>query len=67
MTDGVVQFLDAARIDRASFVAHSMNGALAVDLAARYPERVDRMGERDTWVPVRQVGEVATRHPLTRS
>ncbi|SFN86006.1 alpha/beta hydrolase [Nocardia asteroides NBRC 15531] len=42
-TDAIVQFLDAAGIERASFVAHSMGGALAVALAARYPERVDRL------------------------
>ena len=38
-----VAFLDALEIKRASFIGNSFGGALAVALAARHPERVERM------------------------
>jgi pimeloyl-ACP methyl ester carboxylesterase len=39
-TDFVIAFADALKIDSAVFVGRSMGGAVAIDLAARYPERV---------------------------
>lgn len=39
-TDFAIAFADALKIDSAVFVGHSMGGAVAMDLAARYPKRV---------------------------
>ena len=41
--DGAVAALDALDIDRASVMGHHTGGVIAVDVAARYPERVDRL------------------------
>jgi len=38
--DWLVAFLDAAGLERAKLVGHSMGGAIALDTALRYPERV---------------------------
>jgi len=40
---GAVHFLDALGIERASIVGHHTGGAIAVELAAARPERVDRL------------------------
>jgi pimeloyl-ACP methyl ester carboxylesterase len=40
MADWVVEALDSAGIGRAAFVGHSMGSLVALDAAARYPERV---------------------------
>ena len=39
----LLDWLDVAGIARASFVGHSMGGFITADLAARAPERVDRL------------------------
>jgi pimeloyl-ACP methyl ester carboxylesterase len=39
----LVALLDRLGIERASVVGHSMGGLIAVDLAATFPERVDRL------------------------
>ena len=39
-TDFVVAFADALKIDAAVVIGRSMGGAIAMDLAARYPKRV---------------------------
>jgi pimeloyl-ACP methyl ester carboxylesterase len=39
-TDFTIAFADALKIDAAVFVGRSMGGAVAMDLAARYPKRV---------------------------
>ncbi len=39
-TDWLVAFLDAAGLEQAVLVGHSMGGAIALDTALRYPERV---------------------------
>jgi pimeloyl-ACP methyl ester carboxylesterase len=41
--DYLARWLDRLGIERASVVGHSMGGVIALDLAARYPERADRM------------------------
>ena len=41
--DHILGFLDALAIDRAHFVGNSFGGALSLALAARHPERVDRL------------------------
>jgi len=40
---GVMSFLDAMSIDRASLVGHHTGGVIAVEVAATYPERVDKL------------------------
>jgi pimeloyl-ACP methyl ester carboxylesterase len=40
---GVVGFLDAYGLDRVSLVGHHTGGIVALDVAASYPERVDRL------------------------
>jgi pimeloyl-ACP methyl ester carboxylesterase len=40
---GVIRFLDAMSIDRASIVGHHTGGVIAVDVAASYPERVHKL------------------------
>jgi len=40
-TDFLIDFADALKIDSAVFFGRSMGGAVAMDLAARYPERVE--------------------------
>ena len=39
----LARWLDRLGIERTSVVGHSMGGVIALDLAARYPERTDRM------------------------
>ena len=49
--DTAALLLDALAIERASIVGHHTGGVIAVDLAARYPERVDRLVLSSTaWV-----------------
>ncbi|HSJ59485.1 MAG TPA: alpha/beta fold hydrolase [Anaerolineae bacterium] len=42
--DWIVHFLDAAQIERAVLAGHSMGGAIVLDMALRYPERVTGLG-----------------------
>jgi 3-oxoadipate enol-lactonase / 4-carboxymuconolactone decarboxylase len=42
-TDFAVSFADALGIESAVFVGRSMGGAIAIDLAARYPKRVQAL------------------------
>ena len=39
-TDWLIAFLDAAGLEQGTLVGHSMGGAIALDAALRYPERV---------------------------
>jgi pimeloyl-ACP methyl ester carboxylesterase len=41
--DGVVAFMAAMELDRASIVGHHTGGVIAVELAAHHPELVDRL------------------------
>lgn len=43
MADWVVRLLDAARIDRAALVGHSMGALTALECAVRHPDRVTRI------------------------
>jgi 2-hydroxymuconate-semialdehyde hydrolase len=52
----VVGFMDACRIDKADVVGNSFGGALAVAMAVRHPDRVDRLI---------LMGSVAKSFPLT--
>lgn len=40
---GVIQFLDAMGIGRASIVGHHTGGVIAVEVAASYPDRVEKI------------------------
>jgi pimeloyl-ACP methyl ester carboxylesterase len=42
--DWLIAFLDAAGLERARLVGHSMGGAIALDAALRYTERVAALG-----------------------
>lgn len=44
LADWVTRFLDAARIDKAALVGHSMGGLVALETAARAPARVWALG-----------------------
>lgn len=43
MAELMVRWLDAAGIERTAFVGHSMGAQVGVHLAARWPERIDRL------------------------
>ncbi len=43
MADDVVALMDELGVDKAHIVGHSMGGAVSLDLAARYPERVEKL------------------------
>jgi pimeloyl-ACP methyl ester carboxylesterase len=43
LADDVVALLDALDVDRADFFGFSLGGCTALDLAIRYPSRVDRL------------------------
>ena len=43
LADALAAWLEASRIERASFVANSLGCQVTVDLAMRYPERVERL------------------------
>ena len=56
MTDWVIQVLDAAKVQRASLIGHSMGTLISLDCAARYPQRVERIALIATAYPMK-VGE----------
>jgi pimeloyl-ACP methyl ester carboxylesterase len=56
MADWVFRLLDAARLDRAAVVGHSMGSLVALECAARQPARVERIALIGTAYPMR-VGE----------
>jgi pimeloyl-ACP methyl ester carboxylesterase len=43
MADWTMRLLDAARVERASLVGHSMGSLVALECAARHPARVERI------------------------
>lgn len=50
--DWVARFLDALGLDEAVLCGHSMGSLVALEAAARYPERVSRLGLIGTAVPM---------------
>lgn len=52
MADWVVQLLDAAKLEKASVVGHSMGSLIALECAARHPERVERIALLGTAYPM---------------
>lgn len=53
MADWTIRLLDAARLDRASIVGHSMGALIALECAARYPARVERIALLGTCYPMK--------------
>jgi pimeloyl-ACP methyl ester carboxylesterase len=53
MTDWVVKVLDAAKVQRATLVGHSLGTLVALDCAARHPERVERIALIATAQPMK--------------
>lgn len=43
MADWICRFMDAAGVDKAILIGHSMGALIALDAAARHPERVDKL------------------------
>lgn len=43
MAELLVRWMDALSLDRVDLVGHSMGGQISIHLAARWPERVDRL------------------------
>jgi pimeloyl-ACP methyl ester carboxylesterase len=56
MADWVVKVLDAAKLERAALVGHSMGTLISLDCAARHPQRVERIALIATAYPMK-VGE----------
>ncbi len=44
MADWVASFMDAAHVDRAVVAGHSMGALIALEIAARHPDRVRKLG-----------------------
>lgn len=53
MADWVARVLDAAKVERAALVGHSMGTLIAVDCAARHAERVERIALIATAYPMK--------------
>lgn len=69
MADWVVRFLDAAGFDRAHVVGHSMGTFIALELAARYPNRIESITlcGTATGMPVHPELLDAAEHDLPRA
>jgi len=53
MADWVMGVLDGAKVQRASLVGHSMGTLIAIECAARYPQRVERIALIATALPMK--------------
>ena len=58
LADWVVALLDAANVKQAALVGHSMGSLIAVECAARYPERVSKIALIGTAFPMRVSDEL---------
>lgn len=56
MADWLLRLLDAATLEKASIVGHSMGSLVALDCAARHPARIERIALLGTAYPMK-VGE----------
>lgn len=62
---GVIQLLDALSIKRTSIVGHHTGGVIAVEVAATYPDRVDKLVLSSTpYVDVEDREQRKTRRPI---
>src|SRR5262245_25125118 len=53
LADWIAALLDAAGVNQAALVGHSMGSLIAIECAARYPERVSRIALVGTAFPMR--------------
>ncbi len=53
MADWVARLLDAAKVQKASLVGHSMGSLVALEFAARHPQRIERIAALGTAYPMR--------------
>jgi len=53
MSDWIVRLLDAAKVQKASIVGHSMGSLIAADFAARHADRVERIALIGTAYPMK--------------
>jgi pimeloyl-ACP methyl ester carboxylesterase len=53
MADWVMRLLDAAKLDKAAVVGHSMGSLIALECAARHPGRVERIALLGTAYPMK--------------
>jgi len=60
LADWVVALLDAAGVAAATLVGHSMGSLIALECAARYPQRVSRVALIGTAFPMRVADELLT-------
>jgi pimeloyl-ACP methyl ester carboxylesterase len=58
MADWIVALLDAAKVQTASLVGHSMGSLVALDCAARFPERIERVALLGAAFPMRVSSEL---------
>ncbi|HEX9812468.1 MAG TPA: alpha/beta hydrolase [Burkholderiales bacterium] len=58
MADWIVAALDAAEVDAATLIGHSMGSLAALDCAARHPDRVNRLALLGTAFPMRVSAEL---------
>jgi pimeloyl-ACP methyl ester carboxylesterase len=58
MAEWIAALLDAAGVQPAALVGHSMGSLIAVECAARYPERISRIALIGTAVPMRVSDEL---------
>ena len=58
LADWVVALLDAANVKQAALVGHSMGSLIAVECAARYPERISKIALIGTAFPMRVSDEL---------
>lgn len=52
VADWIVALLDAAGVERAALVGHSMGSLVALDCAARHPDRIERIAVLGTALPM---------------
>jgi pimeloyl-ACP methyl ester carboxylesterase len=57
MADWVLRLLDAAKLEKASLVGHSMGSLVALECAARHPGRIERVALLGTTVPMKVSAE----------
>jgi pimeloyl-ACP methyl ester carboxylesterase len=58
MADWIVALLDAAKVEKAALVGHSMGSLIALECAARHPARVSAIALVGTAVPMRVSDEL---------
>lgn len=70
LADWIAALLDAAGVKRAALVGHSMGSLIAVECAARYPDRISRIALIGTAFPMRVSDELLeatkTNEPLAQ-